>query len=69
MPRHVDCMTVDQRLPSAKTLLLGVHSLCPGGTERVVSLLLESFVRLPALDVHCILYGRSPTCFYESLWA
>ena len=45
--------------------MLGVHSLCPGGTERVVSLLLDSFVRLSELDVHCILYGRQPTCFYD----
>jgi GalNAc-alpha-(1->4)-GalNAc-alpha-(1->3)-diNAcBac-PP-undecaprenol alpha-1,4-N-acetyl-D-galactosaminyltransferase len=55
----------EERSLEKATVLLGVHSLCPGGTERVVSSLLASFVRIPALEVHCILYGRSPTCFYE----
>ena len=65
LTRRVGCAAVDQRSSSAQTLLLGVHSLCPGGTERVVSLLLDSFARLSELDVHCILYGRRPACFYD----
>ena len=51
---------------SRTILLLGVHSLCAGGTERVVSTLLEIFSDVEHLDVHCILYGRQPTCFYDA---
>lgn len=48
-----------------KKLLVGLHSLCTGGTERVASSLLEAFSGYEELEIHCLLYGRRPTCFYE----
>ncbi len=51
-------------VPFRAKVLIGVHSLCAGGTERVVSTLLRSFQEKGGLEVHCVLYGRKPTCFY-----
>lgn len=51
-------------MPVRTKVLIGVHSLSTGGTERVVSTLLRSFQEKGGLDVHCVLYGRKPTCFY-----
>ncbi|TXK65575.1 glycosyltransferase [Alkalisalibacterium limincola] len=48
-----------------KTILIGLHSLCTGGTERVASTLLNDFSELPNLEVHCILYGNNPEVYYE----
>lgn len=46
-------------------ILVGVHSLCAGGTERVVSVLLDEFSRIHGLEVHLLLYGRKPAIFFE----
>lgn len=48
-----------------KTILVGLHSLCAGGTERVASTLLNAFAEWPNVEVHCILYGKKPEVFYQ----
>ena len=50
---------------NAQKLLVGVHSLCPGGTERVVATLLSEFASVHGLETHCVLYGRRPALFYS----
>ena len=46
-------------------LMIGVHSLCAGGTERVVSVLLDEFSQTPNLELHLLLYGRKPEMFFD----
>lgn len=48
-----------------KRIILGVHSLQAGGTERVVSLLAQQFALRKDLEVHVLMYGRSPKLFYD----
>lgn len=46
-------------------ILLGVHSLRAGGTERVVSVLAQEFATRADLEVHVLMYGRTPELFFE----
>jgi len=46
-------------------ILVAVHSLCAGGTERVVSTLIQQFSAKSGLEIHCVLYGRHPEIFYH----
>ena len=42
-----------------------IHSLGPGGMERVMSELINGFIREHNAEVHVILYGIRRDCFYE----
>ena len=42
-----------------------IHSLGPGGMERVMSELINGFIREHDAEVHVILYGIKRDCFYE----
>ncbi len=42
-----------------------IHSLGPGGMERVMSELINGFIREHGAEVHVILYGIKRDCFYE----
>ncbi len=47
-----------------RSLLFGVHSLCAGGTERVVSGFLNELSASHDFELHCVLYGRRREQFY-----
>src|SRR6056297_4337546 len=46
-------------------ICLLIHSLQPGGTERVMSELAAYFSLKQEAEVHIILYGKSRRIFYE----
>lgn len=48
-----------------KTFVFAVHSLCPGGQERVVSVLLNEFSKFKNVELHLVLFGKKPELFYE----
>lgn len=48
-----------------RVLCLVIHSLQPGGMERVMAELAEYFASKQAVTVKIILYGKDPTIFYR----
>ncbi len=48
-----------------KKIVFAVHSLCPGGQERVMSILINEFCKYENVDIHLLLYGKSPDLFYQ----
>lgn len=46
-------------------LVFAIHSLCPGGQERVVSVLLNEFSNYQNVELHLLLFGKSPQLFYQ----
>ena len=53
-------------MPGKKLKICGViHSLCPGGMERVMSELIDHFSKKKNVEVHLILYGIKRDIFYS----
>lgn len=48
-----------------KTVVFAVHSLCPGGQERVMSILINEFSKYKGVDIQLIMFGDSPEIFYK----
>lgn len=46
-------------------IVFAVHSLCPGGQERVVSVLINEFSKNKNIEIHLVMYGKSPELFYS----
>lgn len=47
-----------------KKIVFAVHSLCPGGQERVVSVLINEFSKQNDVEIHLVMFGRCPELFY-----
>ena len=48
-----------------KKIVFAVHSLCPGGQERVVSVLINEFSKCKDIEIHLVMFGKSPELFYS----
>lgn len=48
-----------------KKIVFAVHSLCSGGQERVVSVLINEFSRIDNIEIHLVMFGKSPELFYS----
>ena len=46
-------------------ICLAIHSLQPGGMERVMSELAGYFCQKTGIEVHLVLYGKKPELFYK----
>ena len=57
--------TCNKMTPTQKNFCFLIHSLSPGGMERVIAELLQYFSSFPKAKVHLVLFGRKPELFYN----
>jgi glycosyltransferase involved in cell wall biosynthesis len=48
-----------------KKIIFAAHSLCPGGQERVVGVLINEFSKQNNVEIHLVLFGKYPELFYS----